>query len=35
MDLKNRIEGEIYFLSDIVVDWVDIFYTPYLQTRPE
>jgi len=24
MDIKNRIEGEVYFVTDMVVDWVDI-----------
>jgi len=24
MDLKNRITGEVYFITDTVVDWVDI-----------
>ena len=28
MDIKNRIEGEVYFVNDIVVDWVDIFTRP-------
>ena len=28
MDLKNRIEGEVYFVTDTVVDWVDIFSRP-------
>ena len=28
MDLKNRIEGEVYFVTDTVVDWVDIFTRP-------
>jgi len=25
MDIKNRINGEVYFVTDTVVDWVDIF----------
>jgi hypothetical protein len=28
MDIKNRIEDEVYFVSDTVVDWVDIFTRP-------
>jgi len=28
MDIKNRIEGEVYFITDTVVDWVDIFTRP-------
>ena len=28
MDIKNRIEGEVYFVTDTVVDWVDIFTRP-------
>ena len=28
MDIKNRIEGEVYFVTDTVVDWVDIFPRP-------
>jgi hypothetical protein len=25
MDIKNRITEEVYFVTDTVVDWVDIF----------
>ena len=28
MDIKNRIEGEVYFVTDTVVYWVDIFTRP-------
>jgi len=28
MDIKNRITGEVYFVTDTVVDWVDIFSCP-------
>jgi len=28
MDIKNRITGEVYFVTDTVVDWVDIFTLP-------
>ena len=28
MDIKNRINGEVYFVTDTVVDWVDIFTRP-------
>jgi REP element-mobilizing transposase RayT len=28
MDIQNRITGEVYFLTDTVVDWVDIFTRP-------
>jgi hypothetical protein len=28
MDIKNRIEDEVYFVTDTVVDWVDIFTRP-------
>jgi len=28
MDIKNRIEGEVYFVTDTAVDWVDIFTRP-------
>ena len=28
MDIKNRITGEVYFVTDTVVDWVDIFSRP-------
>jgi len=28
MDIKNRITGEVYFVTDSVVDWVDIFSRP-------
>ena len=28
MDLKDRREGEVYFVTDTVVDWVDIFSRP-------
>ncbi len=28
MDIKNRITGEVYFVTDTVVDWVDIFTRP-------
>ena len=28
MDIKNRINGEVYFITDTVVDWVDIFTRP-------
>ncbi|MDP4240962.1 MAG: transposase [Bacteroidota bacterium] len=28
MDIRNRIEGEVYFVTDTVVDWVDIFTRP-------
>jgi len=28
MDIKNRITGEVYFVTDTVVDWVDIFMRP-------
>jgi hypothetical protein len=24
MDIKNRITGEVYYVTDTVVDWVDI-----------
>jgi len=25
MNINNRITGEVYFVTDTVVDWVDIF----------
>jgi hypothetical protein len=25
MDIQQRITGEVYFVTDTVVDWVDIF----------
>jgi len=25
MDIQHRITGEVYFITDTVVDWVDIF----------
>jgi hypothetical protein len=28
MDIKNRITGEVFFVTDTVVDWVDIFTRP-------
>ena len=28
MDIKHRIEGEVFFVTDTVVDWVDIFTRP-------
>ena len=28
MDVKNRIEGDVFFTTDTVVDWVDIFTRP-------
>jgi len=28
MDIKNRINGEVYFVTDTVVVWVDIFTRP-------
>ena len=28
MDIKNRITEEVYFVTDTVVDWVDIFTRP-------
>jgi putative transposase len=28
MDIQNRITGEVYFVTDTVVDWVDIFSRP-------
>jgi REP element-mobilizing transposase RayT len=28
MDIKNRINSEVYFVTDTVVDWVDIFSRP-------
>lgn len=28
MDIQNRIVGEVYFVTDTVVDWVDIFTRP-------
>jgi len=28
MDIKNRMTGEVYFVTDTVVDWVDIFSRP-------
>ena len=28
MDIKNRIEGNVFFVTDTVVDWVDIFTRP-------
>ena len=28
MDIQNRISGEVYFVTDTVVDWVDIFTRP-------
>jgi len=28
MDIKNRITREVYFVTDTVVDWVDIFTRP-------
>jgi len=28
MDIKNRITGEVYYVTDTVVDWVDIFSRP-------
>ena len=28
VDIKNRITGEVYFVTDTVVDWVDIFTRP-------
>jgi len=28
MDIKNRITGEVFFVKDTVVDWVDIFTRP-------
>ena len=28
MDIKNRITGEVYFVTDTVVDWENIFTRP-------
>ena len=28
MDIQHRITGEVYFVTDKVVDWVDIFTRP-------
>ena len=28
MDIQHRITGEVYFVTDTVVDWVDIFSRP-------
>jgi len=28
MDIQHRINGEVYFVTDTVVDWVDIFTRP-------
>ena len=28
MDIKNRITGEVYYVTDTVVDWMDIFTRP-------
>ena len=28
MNIQNRITGEVYFLTDTVVDWIDIFTRP-------
>jgi len=28
MDIQHRINGEVYFVTDTVVDWVDIFSRP-------
>jgi hypothetical protein len=28
MDIQHRITGEVYFVTDTVVDWVDIFTRP-------
>jgi len=28
MDIQNRITGEVYYVTDTVVDWVDIFTRP-------
>lgn len=28
MDIQHRIEGEVYFVTDTVADWVDIFTRP-------
>jgi len=28
VDIKNRITGEVYFVTDTVVDWMDIFTRP-------
>ena len=28
MDIQHRITGEVYFVTDTVVDWVDIFPRP-------
>jgi REP element-mobilizing transposase RayT len=29
MDIKNRITGEVYFVTDTVLDWVEIFKRPF------
>ena len=35
MDIQNRITGEVYFVTDTVVDWVDIFTRPiYRHVKP-
>ena len=34
MDIKNRINGEVYFVTDTVVDWVDIFTRPVQPDLP-
>jgi hypothetical protein len=31
MDIQHRITGEVYFVTDTVVDWVDIFSRPPVQ----
>ena len=28
MNIQQRITGEVYFVTDTVVDWVDIFTSP-------
>ena len=32
MDIQYRITGEVYFVTDTVVDWVDIFSRPRYKT---
>jgi len=32
MDIKNRIEGEVYFVTDTVVDWIGWIYSHALFT---
>jgi hypothetical protein len=32
MDIQCRITGEVYFVTDAVVDWVDVFHFPVINT---